>query len=228
MSKKISQELERKKLALIQRRLAQAFRPIAAEVGWISYEWNRLHEALGQLFALIIPHKGTIPHEMGFAIWYTTTNERAQREMLKAAVKIAHAQDDLSRQPVYGEIEWILNQVNALAGRRNNAIHAPFAFVHHTDTDAVEIIPDIWFGHPRASELKDATLHDEFRWYRDHLSKLATHAGWLAFNFAFDPDIFPLPKRPVLPPRGHYRSRVRSRRRKNTKARARPHPPSRA
>jgi len=36
-----------------QRRREQErqFKPLAIELGWIAYEWNRLHEALGELFA---------------------------------------------------------------------------------------------------------------------------------------------------------------------------------
>jgi hypothetical protein len=37
-----------------ERARARAFRPLAIELGWLVYEWNRLQEAIGELFADVV------------------------------------------------------------------------------------------------------------------------------------------------------------------------------
>ena len=37
-----------------QRLRVRVFRPLAIEIGWLAYEWNRLHEAMAELFADIV------------------------------------------------------------------------------------------------------------------------------------------------------------------------------
>jgi hypothetical protein len=36
-----------------ERERARVFRPLAIELGWLVYEWNRLQAAIGELFAML-------------------------------------------------------------------------------------------------------------------------------------------------------------------------------
>jgi hypothetical protein len=191
----------------------QAFKPYATAIGWISYEWNRLQEALGEIFSDIVE---PVSKAVGYAMWHSTDNERTLRNMLQAAVKAANIEAKIKPR-AFADISWLILEVNKkLAGRRNSAIHAPLVMLNSTSADdPVEIIPMYFFGHPRAMELKDKSLLDEFKWYRDHLEKLADFGENLHFAMIFSD--FSWPDRPQLPPRGEYQSRKAPRRKKKTK-----------
>jgi hypothetical protein len=108
-----------------QRRQAQkrAFKPLAIELGWVIREWNRLHEALAELFADVI---ASSDRAIPFAVWYSTPSDRTQREMLQEAVRAAY-RNQQPQPPIVKEIRWILNEVNkSLASKRNSAMHAPW------------------------------------------------------------------------------------------------------
>lgn len=188
----------------------RAFRPYAIQIGWIACEWNRLQEALGELFSDIVQPD---TKRIGYAIWHSTDNDRTLRNMLRETTEASKAENKVEQRP-YDDITWILSQIDKLAGRRNTAIHAPFAMVSTSTSDSgIEIVPWHHVGHPRAKELKDKSLPDEFRWYRDHLEKLGDFAEELHWAVIF-PDVA-WPDRPQLPSRGQFGSRT-SQRRKNT------------
>jgi hypothetical protein len=195
-----------------ERARIRAFRPLAIELGWIVYEWNRLHEALGELLADLIDQNRT---RIGFGVWYATTNERTQREMLRAAIKAVDSYATIPKPQEHAEILWLLDELTKLAGRRNTAVHSPLVLITNLDAGQVEIVPHYFFGNPRATELRDKSLPEEFKWYRDHLSKLALFAQQLHYSLIF-PE-YTLPERPELAPRGHYQSLARRRRRKKSK-----------
>ena len=177
----------------------KAFAPFAEQIGWIAYEWNRLQEALGDLFCDIV-RPGS--DRVGNAIWHSTDNERALRRMLEEALEAAKTENQVEQRP-YDDVSWILSKIDKLAGRRNAAIHAPFALVSKSASDpGFEVMPLHMSGHPRAKELKDKEVLGEFKWYRDHLEKLADFAEALHFALIF-PDIS-WPDRPELPPRGQF------------------------
>jgi hypothetical protein len=198
-----------------ERARAKAFRPIAIEIGCLTYEWNRLHEALGVLFGdIVLKENPSIP----LAVWHSLTNERAQREMLKAAIRAAF--EGHSPKPrTHDDIDWILEHLNkALAGRRNDAIHPPLVFVHEFNiifdfVEQIRVMPNYYLGSLRARQLKDKSLLEEFRWYRDHISRLANFAEGL--HCAICSQDCALPDRPDLPPRGHFANRA-PKRSKNT------------
>src|SRR6185437_14591741 len=117
------------------------------------------------------------------------------------------------------ETKWILEQLNSLSGRRNVAFHSPLTFINeHTASTAeeIEIVPSYFFGNPHAVKLRDKNLIDEFRWYRDHLSKLASHAEALHYVLIFPEHT--LPDRPRLLPREQFLSQGRRRRKSETKS----------
>jgi hypothetical protein len=196
--------------------MVRAFRPLALEIGWIVFEWNRLHENLCALFGDFGQHRGT-----AFAVWHSTSNERAQREMLRGAV----AADDSSEQvrsTFRANVSWLLDQMDRIAGRRNDAIHAPLIFVNHSATGGFEvhIEPDDDSGNPRALELLGKPLLPEFSWYRDHLSRLGSFAGDLHYALRWHDHPagpFPWPDKPDLPPIGQYGSHAARSRKKKSK-----------
>jgi hypothetical protein len=181
-----------------QRLMVRAYRPFALEVGWIAFEWNRLQEALCELFADLLPDRDT-----AFSIWHSTWNDRAQREMLAAALRTSKEVTNLRAGSTEG-IRLLIEKINALAGRRNNAIHAPLIFVNHALDGgfSVHIEPSDSSGNPRAMELMGKPLLREFKWYRDHLNRLARYAEDLHWMQLFD--TYPLPDKPDLPTIGEY------------------------
>jgi hypothetical protein len=192
----------------IQQARAKAFRPIAIELGWLVFEWNRLHEALAALFGDVVsPTKNkSIP----YAIWHSTSNDRTQREMLRAAAAAATTANPQAKS----DIAWLLSELNKLAGRRNVAVHSPLIFANEmTET---EIIPWWFFGNPRAAELRDKPLLDEFKWYRDHLARLAYFAEGLDLALSVGR---PWPERPQLPSRDDFRNLGAKRRKSRARRR---------
>jgi hypothetical protein len=196
-----------------ERARTKVFRPLAIELGWLVYEWNRLQEALAELFATIVTPNNV---RVGFAIWHELTNERAQRDILRAAID-ARQLLETPKPRAYDDIAWILKQLDALAGRRNDAVHAPLVFINSFGAEEqIEILPMHFFGNPRAKQLKDKSLLEEFRWYRDHLARLAEFAENLQFGIKFPVD-YTWPDRPQLPSRGHFASRAPQRRKSRSK-----------
>lgn len=93
-------------------------------------------------------------------------------------------------------------------------------FVTDVMLDEVIIEPKYFFGNPHARQLMDKELVDEklieeFLWYRDHISRLATFAERLHYVKIF-PD-YTFPDRPTLPPRGQFQNRAKLRRKKPAK-----------
>ena len=164
-------ERERKQHERERRRL---FAPYANELGWLIYEWNRLQEALGELFTAIVTPKH---HSLGVGIWHSITSDRAQREMLAAANSTlrkkqgAKVADDTKAAD---DIKWLLNRVTELADKRNDAVHAPLVFV--AESGALQLMPLFFLGNPRAAKLENKNLLQEFAWYRGHASALASFA----------------------------------------------------
>jgi hypothetical protein len=190
--------------------MQQVFRPLALELGWIVFEWNRLHEALCDLLQDISSDR-----ELASAVWHSTTSERTQRDMLSNALASITNLD--WRPQARNDIEWLLKKVNSLSGRRNNAIHAPLIFARNADDSdfAIRVEPLTSSGNPRALELVDKSLLREFKWYRDHLGRLARFAEDIHWTRIADE--IPWPDRPQLPPVGEFPTEASRRRRKTSK-----------
>jgi hypothetical protein len=59
--------------------------PYVMALGKVAHAWNYLQEALGQLFCAVTE----VDMDTGQAVWHSTANDRAQREMLRAAVRVS-------------------------------------------------------------------------------------------------------------------------------------------
>jgi hypothetical protein len=156
-------------------RIEKVVEPYAREVGKLVASWNTLHERFGELFSAVLNkgHPG-----IGSAIWYSTQNDRVQREMLRAATEAAAAEGTLTQQ-ARDEIKWLLDRTNELANERNDAVHAPVALF--TDQDGTKLMTEYFFGNPRASNLRGKDLPEEFSWYE----KKATLLAGLPFDALF-------------------------------------------
>lgn len=171
-------------------------------VGEVAYHWNLLHERLGELFQLIA---GTT-RDVGMGIWYSTSNDRAQREMLLAALRNVSDEHLRHAAKAREDVKWLTDYVNrSLADRRNDAIHAPFeagmGIFERADgkhTLRFEIGPAYYLGNPRASKLKEKVdLVPEFEWYAETAQTLTRYAQ--ALLNALMADDAPWPEKPRLP-----------------------------
>jgi hypothetical protein len=152
----------------------RVFRPVALELAWLIYEWNRLHAAMGELFSMLVPEHS---RPVLIAVWHTLTAERVQWDMLKNGAAAAKFLPERGRE----DINWLIKQMDKLGGKRNDAVHSPLIFVNDWSAETIGIMPFMFLGNPRAKSLFVATtakektdLKTEFGWYRDHLARLAS------------------------------------------------------
>jgi hypothetical protein len=133
------------------------------------------------------------------AIWHSIKSDRAQRELLIAAVE----SDPRGASPAnyVDDIKWLCQRADSLEEARNNALHSPI-WAYQDAPGKVTVRPVIGLGHIRAQKLFDkGALLPQFRWCRDTAIMLAE------FAFAMDACLSsgymkPWPDRPQLPNRG--------------------------
>jgi len=170
----------------------------------LAIAWNVLQEGLCELFSCVTVERGCDP-EISYAIWHSTPSDRSQRDMLRSAISAVQSSDPLMPK-LCDDISWMLEKMNALTGRRNNALHAPLIAPRYSrDDHETQIEPLCRSGNPRALELANKPIVDEFKWYRDHLEKLSQFGDEILLAFYFRESGFAWPDRPQLPSRGHYR-----------------------
>jgi hypothetical protein len=199
-----------------QRAKEQAFKPLATEIGWIAFEWNRLQAALAELFsdALNVSDVHETKTSIGFNVWHSVRSDLTQREMLKAAASSREVTATPERRPVWTAIEGLVDKITSISHRRNDALHVPLIFVATHEGYEVETLA--FFGSPQAKKLSDKDLLTEFEWYRKSLAVLADHAETLHCTI-IDPEHFSLQPIPALPTLGQKASPKRSPRRKSSK-----------
>ena len=133
--------------------------PYFIAVGRVIHAWNQLQEALGQLFATIVDSD----HKVVLAVWYSSKSDRAQHEMLRAAINESDdARWPKSHPSAKDDLSWLLKKAAKLAIQRNEAVHAPIAMV--VGEGKLEIVPSYFFGHPLAEGLKGKDLLQELDW----------------------------------------------------------------
>jgi hypothetical protein len=129
------------------------------------------------------------------AIWHSTQSDRAQREMLRAALDAAAVEHLFGRNQAIEDIKWLLNEADKLAERRNNALHAPYVII--ADHHGTRFAPMDFSGNPRAAKLVKKDLLIEFAWYADCARVLSDYA--FAVQYAPALPHQPWPGRPALP-----------------------------
>lgn len=188
----------------------KALKPVAIEVGMLVFAWNTLQEGLCELFANLSDDRSSSDsRNVAYAVWHSAPNDRPQREMLRCAVA-AIKSDDPSTLKLCEGISWTLEKLQALAGRRNDAIHTPLIVVLLSREDlSTEIEPLCRSGNPKSRQLLDKPVQEEYRWCRDHLERLAWFVNELHLAWYFRERNFPWPDKPELPSRGHYQSHLK-------------------
>jgi hypothetical protein len=188
----------------------RVFEAYTLAVGKVAHAWNYLHEKLALLFCAVVRAED---RAVPLAIWYSTTNERAQRLMLRDAFeasrapsvvlpKVANRIDRWEAFPkAASDFKWLDKSLDALSGARNNAIHAPCSlYVGGGDAGGSVMGAAFLQGHPRAVEIRGKRILLEFDWcerYAETLTRFVTKVESAIVSNAG----YPWPSRPTLPSR---------------------------
>ncbi len=176
----------------------KAFEPLALVLGQLTLVWNDLHESLAIVFCSVMGG-GNIGHLL--AIWHALNVDRAQREILKAAVKSGLSpgqQNEVGRRKVTNDIIWLCDRANDIEDTRNDALHVPF-WGTRTKGQKPIIAPLTGLGHIRAEKFLGKDILSELRWFRDYASLLRNFA--IEIDHALSDYKRPWPDRPKLPVR---------------------------
>src|SRR5580700_224118 len=157
---------------------AKAFLPYVAALGQLALAWNNLHEVLGLLFCRVMEAN---PVNQYLAIWHALKVDRAQREILLAALR-NHVRGAYPTSFV-PDIEWICNRADALEDTRNDALHSPLWAQERGPGNTI-VQPWVGLGHIRAQKLLNKDLLAEFRWCRDAAVLLADFASDIDLSLA--------------------------------------------
>jgi hypothetical protein len=178
-----------------------AFAPYFTALGKVAHAWNQLQEELARLFCLV----ARIDDEIGLAIWHSQTNDRAQRNMLEAAMLTA-ASDEVwvEKHPKAQQaIRWLLDRANGVGGQRDVAVHAPCSIA--IEDGDLQIVPMVFHGNRLAKRLTGKRILDEFRWYETSADLLKAYAR--AVHVALTDECFPWPDKPQMPAAPRNRAR---------------------
>jgi len=174
-----------------------ALEPYFSALGRVAHSWNHLHEELGKLFCSV----SSLELHHGMTIWHKLKSDRSQRDILRGAISARQQEEDWTknRPNVAEAIIDLLNDVNALAERRNNAIHAPCSVAIHGNSKDFEIVPVTFFGNDKAKRLFGKDILEEFRWYERSANALKMYTT--SCRLAVDAQ-HTSPKKPRMPTRG--------------------------
>jgi hypothetical protein len=111
----------------------EAFDAYAVAVGRVSVVWNHLHQTLGWFFAMVTGGDG----DLILAAWGSIENDRAQREMLRAAINAANSERWKQTPKAPADLFWVLGRADALSDVRNDAVHALVSL--HFGPEIVEV-----------------------------------------------------------------------------------------
>jgi hypothetical protein len=137
-------------------------------VGMVAHAWNALHEELGRLFIVVVKPAQT---RVASAVWYSPFSDRAQRDMLLAAI-------DKSDDLLFGKLPpsakedmiWALKTINKLGDMRDNAIHAPISLYDNGSNS--EMAASFLSGHRRAKNLAGKQILVEFDWCKRYAERM--------------------------------------------------------
>lgn len=151
--------------------------PYLLALGKVANSWNHLHEELGKVFCALTG----LDISVGMAIWHSLKSDRSHRDILEGALKSRAADEEWTQQnpnAVKG-ITYLLNKVQELASKRNNAIHAPCDAL--PSGEDFEIKPITFFGNKLAKNLIGKDILKEFQWYEKTADALLGHAWGVRF-----------------------------------------------
>jgi hypothetical protein len=168
-----------------------AFAPYYDVVGKVVHAWNGLQEQLAIIFCRVTD----MDNAMGLSVWHSATSDRAQRNMLRAALGVVgdewHAKYPRGKE----DITWLLSKADALAEARNNVIHAPCSVGINHQSD-FEIIPLSFHGNRRAKALRGKDVLEEFNRCENNAKLLNGYARWIDCVLSLEG--YAWPDRPIL------------------------------
>jgi hypothetical protein len=153
----------------------ETLQPYFTALGRVAHAWNHLHEELGKVFCAL----SELDLSLGMTIWHSLKSDRSQREVLEGVLRRRGQSEEWSGEhPEASDgIRYLMKQVDKLAGRRNDAIHAPCAVI----PGDFEIKPLTFFGNERAKSLRGKDILREFAWYEKSADVLRKYASDIRF-----------------------------------------------
>jgi len=174
------------------RHILDRFERPATAIGHLVYASARLQWSLGQLFAALVkPLEQTIP----LTIWGTLKSDSNQRSILRAVAKIVLC----DRSDILADVLWLLENADARATDRNDAVHTAFFFMTGDDGEIVPV-PDPMSNRGRLERLaNNKNLPEQLAMHRDNLTALYRYADKLTDHLLLGEDERPpYPERPPL------------------------------
>jgi hypothetical protein len=168
-----------------------AFEPYYDAVGKVVHAWNGLQEQLAIIFCRVTD----IDNTMGLSVWHSSNNDRAQRQMLRAALAAVDEEWRAKYPKGKEDITWLLNRADTLADGRNNVIHAPCS-VGVKDQSEFEVVPLSFYGNPRAKALRGKDVLEEFSRCETNVRILKGYAHWIDCVLSLEG--YAWPERPSL------------------------------
>lgn len=176
--------------------------PYLHELALVVIAWNDLHRELSQLFWIVT---GISDGGVALRIWHSTPNDRAQRDMLREALKgglhdlwRAKEEEPAWAQRAKSDIEFVLRKTDEISGPRNEALHSPFIFAQDGRTITMEALD--FFMSPRAAALRGKDLLLDFKWQRESAAIIASFSQRIRLALYLRPQP-PWPDKPSLPSR---------------------------
>jgi hypothetical protein len=196
----------------------KVYRPYVQAIGQAVLAWNQLHEQLAMLFCHAMG--GGISNQY-LAVWHALTADRAQRDILLAALKTMPQLDySQPHRRFWDDVGWLCIQTMKLEDDRNNTVHAPI-YGYSAGIGTGMVFPGTGLGHVRATKLaKETDLLRAYRRYRDIADILTGYAEDL--DGAFSGTRKTWPDRPKLPKRMDPSAKKP---RPPTPPKGQPHPP---
>jgi hypothetical protein len=178
--------------------------------------WNGMQEAFLHVFCQLVD--GGMAHGIATKIWHSTANDRAQREMLKAACehewgktrRTTKTSGKITTEATYNALRRVLIEANKLSDGRNSIIHSPYAGFSDAENQPY-VAMAMWFtGNPRSKQLHEkGKLFDVLRSYHDRIEKLTAQIFAVRSRIHHE---LPSPDKPrelVLPPKSSRPGRSR-------------------
>lgn len=120
----------------------RALRPIMADIGFVHYHWNSIHQNFMLIWAILL----NLEAQTAKTIWHSIESDRTQRGLLKAAIAVNSDSELLTQLKKIAD--WLDHKGQAL---RNGATHAPLKF--EPEETGYEVRPDVNGGSKNAKTL---------------------------------------------------------------------------
>ncbi len=146
------------------------FRPYVLAFGHVALAWNGWHDALALLFKAVC---GDLSSRMLTNIWNSIKSDRAQRDMLAAAISGVYYTDlegagrvDKDAARISGDVLWMLSKGDSLEDLRNDILHSSLIMKSGANGQLL-IEPNSYIGHRRAIKLNSKNeLLKECEWFK--------------------------------------------------------------